>query len=161
MTTNLWSAGLLLLVTLVITRVSCDDQDEGAGKVTVGAVGPIVKAVIKSCTGWRLNRLREVKQFIFDDFAYYHNVEFEARPGAPPEMSLLNAKGETIEFIDLQPHNRAKLNDFMVTRGFKKNLPAQGYASKLKDLHGDDEGVLEEEDHVVTSDDEESEREEL
>ena len=37
-----------------------------------------------------MNRLPEVKKFIYEDIPMFHNVIFKAVPGAPPEAVMLN-----------------------------------------------------------------------
>ncbi|KAJ9596000.1 hypothetical protein L9F63_012821, partial [Diploptera punctata] len=54
----------------------------------------IASARIESCRGCRLNRLPEVKQFVFEDVPLFKNVEFKHIQGASPELVVLNAQDE-------------------------------------------------------------------
>jgi hypothetical protein len=43
---------------------------------------------------------------------------FDRKPGAPPNLHLLNKDGERVETIDLSPLNREQCNQLLVQRGF-------------------------------------------
>jgi predicted ATPase len=51
-------------------------------------------------------------------------VEFIRKPGEPPFLHFLNAAGERVETIDLEPLSRDQCNEALVSRGFyrKKEL---------------------------------------
>ncbi|KAL6268118.1 hypothetical protein P5V15_001208 [Pogonomyrmex californicus] len=51
-------------------------------------------ARVESCSGCSLNRLLDIKQFIFEDLPLYDNVEFKHIPGATPELVLFNIHEE-------------------------------------------------------------------
>lgn len=80
----------------------------------------VMRARVVSCTGWRLNRLPEVKRFINRDLPLFHNVEFQAKPGASPELLLLNADDEILETIDLSPLEQKECNELLLRKGFYK-----------------------------------------
>jgi len=65
-----------------------------------------------------------VKQFIFDDVPLFHDAEFVRKPGEPPFLHFLNAAGERIETIDLQPMSREACNQELLKRGFYKKSSA-------------------------------------
>lgn len=67
-----------------------------------------------------MNRLPEVKKFIFDDVPLFHNAEFKAKPGAPPVAYFLNAVDEAVETVDLSPMTRQECNDLFLKKGFYK-----------------------------------------
>lgn len=73
---------------------------------------------LKSCPGCQLNRLTEVKQFIFEDVPKYENVEFKKIPGAPPELVFLDEKDNEVERIELRSFNRKECNDLLKRKGF-------------------------------------------
>jgi len=47
-------------------------------------------------------------------------VEFKNKPGAPPELLLLNKDGQTVEKIDLAPLDQKGCNDLLISKGFFK-----------------------------------------
>ncbi|XP_046738731.1 selenoprotein M-like [Diprion similis] len=79
-------------------------------------------ARVESCRGCSLNRLPEVKKFIFEDLPLYENVEFKPIPGAVPELVLLN-KEEEVERLQLSRLNREECNELLVNKGFKISRP--------------------------------------
>jgi len=50
----------------------------------------------------------------------FHNVVFKSKPGASPELFLLDGEGETVEVIDLAPYNQKGCNDLLKRKGFFK-----------------------------------------
>jgi len=71
-----------------------------------------------------LNRLPEVKKFIYEDIPMFHNVVFKAVPGADPKLVLLNKLDQVVESIDLAKLKRRECNSLLVKKGFylKKTL---------------------------------------
>ncbi|XP_046415177.1 selenoprotein M-like [Neodiprion fabricii] len=80
-------------------------------------------ARVESCRGCSLNRLPEVKKFIFEDLPLYENVEFKPIPGAVPELVLLNKNDEEVERLQLSRLNREECNELLVNKGFKISRP--------------------------------------
>jgi len=65
-----------------------------------------------------LNKLPEVKQFIFEDFENkYERTTFKRMPGKSPEMIFLNANGEELERVDIAKMTRQELNNFIQAKG--------------------------------------------
>nr|CAD7260156.1 unnamed protein product [Timema shepardi] len=77
-------------------------------------------SIIKSCRACRLNRLPEVKAFIFGDVPSYENVVFKPIPGASPELILLDENEKELERLDLAPLNREECNSLLSKYGFQK-----------------------------------------
>jgi len=98
-----------IIITLTAQSVSTTDEDNA-----------VMSAKVVSCTGWRLNKLPEVKRFINRDIPLFHNVEFEAKPGASPELFLLNSKGNTVEKFDLSKYDQQGCNKLLKKKGFFK-----------------------------------------
>lgn len=67
-----------------------------------------------------MNRLPEVKKFIFEDVPLFHNVQFKAIPGAPPEIVLLNRFDQVVERLQLDKLNRDSCNQLLLKKGFYK-----------------------------------------
>lgn len=67
-----------------------------------------------------MNRLPEVKSFIYNDLPLFHNVVFKGVPGANPDLLLLDGDGETIERIDLGKYDREGCNQLLIEKGFWK-----------------------------------------
>ncbi|XP_012275309.2 selenoprotein M [Orussus abietinus] len=77
-------------------------------------------ARIESCKGCALERLPDVKAFIFEDVPLYENVEFQHIQGVPPDLVLLNEHEEEIERLPLAKLTRDECNELLVLKGFKK-----------------------------------------
>ncbi|XP_029049546.1 selenoprotein M-like isoform X1 [Osmia bicornis bicornis] len=77
-------------------------------------------ARVESCSGCRLNRLPDVKQFIFEDVPNYNNVEFKHIQGAVPELLLFNENDEEVERLPLSSLTREECNNLLVSKGFTK-----------------------------------------
>ncbi|XP_057322425.1 selenoprotein M-like [Microplitis mediator] len=82
------------------------------------------RAVVESCSGCSLNRLPDVKKFIFQDLPDYNNVEFKHIAGAKPELVLYDNDLE-IERLELSKLTRDECNDLLVTKGFKRKVNAR------------------------------------
>ncbi|XP_054008145.1 selenoprotein M-like [Hylaeus anthracinus] len=77
-------------------------------------------ARIESCSGCRLNRLPDVKDFIFEDVPTYDKVEFKHIRGADPELVLFNEDGEEVERLDIALLTRDECNNLLTLKGFVK-----------------------------------------
>ena len=67
-----------------------------------------------------MNRLPQIKKFIFEDLPLFHNAEFKSKPGASPVLLLLNSKGETVKSFDLTKYDREGCNQLLMAQGFYK-----------------------------------------
>lgn len=76
------------------------------------------KCFLQSCPSCSLNRLPEVKKFIYEDVPKYENVEFKKIQGAIPELVLLNDQDEELDRIPLKQFNRQECNDLLKNKGF-------------------------------------------
>jgi len=65
-----------------------------------------------------LNKLPDVKKFIYNDVPLFHNVEFKGKPGANPDLLLLNKDDQIVERIDLSKFNREQCNELLKEKGF-------------------------------------------
>ncbi|XP_011883179.1 PREDICTED: selenoprotein M-like [Vollenhovia emeryi] len=79
-------------------------------------------ARVESCSGCSLNRLPDVKQFIFEDLPQYDNVEFKHIQGAIPELVLFNEQEEEVERLVLSKLTREECNELLLSKGFKRKL---------------------------------------
>ncbi|XP_020290941.1 selenoprotein M-like [Pseudomyrmex gracilis] len=84
--------------------------------------GYYASARVESCGGCSLNRLSDVKQFIFEDVPQYNNVEFKHIQGAVPELVLFNEHEEEVERLLLAKLTRKECNELLVSKGFTKKL---------------------------------------
>jgi len=80
----------------------------------------------------------EVKKFINEDLPFYHDVTFKAKPGANPDLLLLNAADEIVERIDLGKYNRETCNGLLKDLGFfrkeyKDQEPPENLVYKTRD----------------------------
>ncbi|CAH1999536.1 unnamed protein product [Acanthoscelides obtectus] len=79
----------------------------------------IVRARLESCPGCSLNRLPEVRAFVYEDIPKYENVEWKKISGAPPELIFLNDADEEMERYFLDRLNRDECNKLLQSKGFK------------------------------------------
>ncbi|XP_017880689.1 selenoprotein M-like [Ceratina calcarata] len=79
-------------------------------------------AIIESCSGCRLNRLPDVRQFIFEDVPNYNNVAFKHIQGAVPELVLFNENEEEVERLPLSSLTREECNNLLISKGFTKKI---------------------------------------
>ena len=83
----------------------------------------IHSAKVESCAGWRLNKLPEVKTFIYEDLEKkYQRTSFKKIPGKSPEMIFYNDNGEELERLDISKMKRDELNALIVAKG----IPLKG-----------------------------------
>jgi len=100
----------LLLVGVFIGLVLADD-----GKVKTAA-----RAEVESCGGWQLNKMPEVKAFIYQDVPEYENVKFTHVGGKKPDISFYDENDEKIETIELQKKTREECNNILAEYGFER-----------------------------------------
>ena len=75
-------------------------------------------AVIKSCAGWRLNKLPELKKFLRDEIdSYPVEVVF---PGGDPQLVIMDNEGNEIEEISLVNMKGDELAALLEKKGFNK-----------------------------------------
>ncbi|KAJ3642359.1 hypothetical protein Zmor_025154 [Zophobas morio] len=86
--------------------------------VWVNAADRIVRVRLESCPGCKLNRLSEVKAFVYEDFPNYENAEFKKIHGASPVLLFLNEADEIVEKHSLEHLSRQKCNELLTERGF-------------------------------------------
>ena len=91
------------------------------------ATASAIKGEIRSCSGWRLNGLPEVRRFIKDDPENHANLYDDLKvnfiSGHVPELFILDDEGNEIEKIDLAKYSTQELHDLLVGKGFKKGEP--------------------------------------
>lgn len=92
----------------------------------------VVRAEVQSCRGCALNRLPEVKSFIYDDLPKYVDVVFHPIPGAPPQLVLFNGAQEEIKRTDLAPLSRDECNALLNDWGFKRAVESEENADKTR-----------------------------
>jgi len=71
-----------------------------------------------------LNKLPEVKQFIYGDFeSKYDRTVFKKIPGKAPEVIFYTQSGKELERLNIEKFDREELNKMMVSKGIplKKN----------------------------------------
>jgi len=68
-----------------------------------------------------LNKLPEVKQFIYGDLeSKFERTQFKKIPGKAPEIIFFNQGGKEIERINIEKMNREDLNQLLVTKGIPR-----------------------------------------
>ena len=82
-----------------------------------------LKGEIRSCRGWKLNRLPEVKAFLKEGHVdEYQDVSVTWIPGHTPELHILNDEGELTEKVVLKDYTTDGLHSLMEEKGFKKKV---------------------------------------
>lgn len=81
-----------------------------------------------------MNRLPEVKRFIYRDLPLFHNVEFKQISGAVPELILLNKDSDEMERIPLSEKNQLECRQLLIDKGFyMKKTEEEEVPDKYKD----------------------------
>jgi len=92
--------------------------------------------LVESCSGWRLNKLPEVKAFITSDLeTLYERAVYKKVPGKSPEAAFLNKAGEEVERVVMTGMTRVELNALMVAKG----IPLKPAVVKEEEEEGHDE----------------------
>jgi len=108
---------LAVLGSLLIFQARAEDEVEGEDG-EVWEDNSVYKCVIESCSGWRLNKLPEVKNFIYGDFeSKYDRTVFKKIPGKAPEAIFYTQSGKELERLNIERFDREELNKMMVAKG--------------------------------------------
>merc|ERR1712179_529542 len=92
-----------------------------------GEDGVQFEAVIESCSGWRLNKLPEVKNFIYGDFeSKFERTVFKKIPGKAPEAIFYDAKNKVVEKLNIEKFSRSELNQLMIKKGIPQKPDGNG-----------------------------------
>jgi len=78
----------------------------------------VSRGEIQSCRGCSLNRLPDVKAFVYGDISKYDGLEFHPIPGAPPQLVLFDKSDNELKRIDLSSLTRKQCNE-QVNKWFK------------------------------------------
>merc|ERR1711860_244065 len=78
----------------------------------------VYSVVVESCSGWRLNKLPEVKQFIQEDLeTFFDRSTYKKIPGKSPEVVFYNQAEQELERLNVEKFSREELNQLMADRG--------------------------------------------
>ena len=78
----------------------------------------IKKAVLRSCSGWKLNRLPKVKDFIREDAAKFNlPVEYV---GGDPRLVFFDQSGTELKVLDVSQMDRNEIKKVLENHGFKQ-----------------------------------------
>ena len=72
---------------------------------------------IRTCSGCKLNRLHEVRKFVYDEAKKYDNLNVKFIGGHNPDLFILNGE-DVVERIDLAPLSLAQIHQLMKNKGF-------------------------------------------
>lgn len=81
------------------------------------------KAQIFTCAGCKLNRLPELRQFVFDEVngaTSFDGVSLKFTSGHNPDLIIYSDDGSVEETIDMAPLGLNDLNEILLSRGFVK-----------------------------------------
>uniref|UniRef100_A0A1B6KZQ4 Selenoprotein M n=2 Tax=Graphocephala atropunctata TaxID=36148 RepID=A0A1B6KZQ4_9HEMI len=73
----------------------------------------VARGEVQSCRGCSLNRLPDVKSFIYSDLPKYNGVEFHPIHGAVPHLVLFDLSDKEVERIDLTSLSRKECNELV------------------------------------------------
>ncbi|KAI4460852.1 selenoprotein f [Holotrichia oblita] len=88
------------------------------------------RAQVESCPGCSLNRLKDVKTFVYEDVPKYDRVTFKKINGAPPELVFFDKDDNVVERVDLRSLDREQCNYQLLKRGFLLKLAARSPVNK-------------------------------
>jgi len=106
-----------ILVGIIIVNCVFGEEDE---KPEITDKVPYMVRV-ESCSGWRLNKLPEVKNFIKGDLeTKFLNSEFVKIPGKDPELIFYNKNDEELERIEIKDWLRSELVELLDNKGIER-----------------------------------------
>eukprot|EP01122_Echinamoeba_exundans_P012589 TRINITY_DN5301_c0_g1_i1.p1 TRINITY_DN5301_c0_g1~~TRINITY_DN5301_c0_g1_i1.p1 ORF type:complete len:149 (-),score=33.95 TRINITY_DN5301_c0_g1_i1:29-475(-) len=111
---RLIALGLLLLSAGSLVRA----QDADAEEVESPEDSKITYAEIRSCAGCSLNRMPEVKSFLYVDAPKYENVKVEYEHGVEPVVYWYDRKQRLKDLERLGGRSRSALNELFKKKGF-------------------------------------------
>lgn len=77
----------------------------------------IKKVVLRSCSGWKLNRLPKVKEFIREDASRYNlPVEYV---GGDPRLVFFDENETEVKLVDVSQFDRKQIQMVLEAHGFK------------------------------------------
>ena len=93
---------------------------------------------IKSCAGWKLNHLPQVKHFLKTSghADAYDKLKITWIPGHTPTLILRDDAGVEIEKIDLSSHTTEQLHELMKSKGFERKAGGVVPGASLNNLRG-------------------------
>ncbi|XP_033322101.1 selenoprotein M [Megalopta genalis] len=103
------TVAVIYCLTLALTVLNVDSASNYYGS-----------AKVESCGGCTLNRLPDVKDFVYKDVPTYDNVEFKHIRGAEPELVLFDHNNEEIERLPLSQLTREECNNLLTSKGFTR-----------------------------------------
>jgi len=102
------------------TQADIEEAKAFIAKANANQNARAVRAEVISCDACSLDRLTEVKAFIFEDVPLYHNVEFVKAPGKPATIAFYDATDKEFLRVPLSDHDREGCNQILLKRGFFK-----------------------------------------
>ncbi|GJQ75724.1 hypothetical protein Trydic_g17796 [Trypoxylus dichotomus] len=114
---------LVLFTILLFDCLRCDEVEEVIESVIKSS--QYYRAEIQSCPGCSLNKLTDVKAFIYNDAPKYDRVDFKKIQGAPPELVFFDKEDKEIERVSLKKMSREDCNLELLKRGFLLKLAAR------------------------------------
>lgn len=105
----------LLIAALVAAVVSAEGGD-----------AIVIAARIKSCSGWRLNSLPKVKEFLNHVAPQFPAVEVQY-VGGDPRILFLNVYGKEVSQKELTHLDGAAIEELLLENGITRDTPAPQY----------------------------------
>ncbi len=75
-------------------------------------------AVLKTCSGWSLGRLPEVKDFIFHEL---HNYPLDViYCGGDPYITIIDEKGNILSEVPIRGFTKTSIMNYLEEKGFSR-----------------------------------------
>jgi len=107
----------------VIPEITTDaDGDKEAVEETHDPIEEkkVARALIESCSGWKLNALPQLKAFVLNEAKNYENLEVKFISGVDPKIIFFDADGEKLEEMKIGHLSVPALHELLATKGIHK-----------------------------------------
>ena len=91
--------------------------------LAIASISSAIKGEIISCSGWKLNKLPEVRRFLKDPghADAYEGLEITWKSGKVPSLTITQDNGNT-EVIDLSNLTTTEIHDMLSEKGFERKF---------------------------------------
>ena len=113
---------LLLLLLVLVPLVASEE-----------VFAPATRAVLLSCSGWRLNRLPEVKSFIHNEAQNFPNLEIKY-VGGDPRIKFYNESGDEAGHVEVSNLSKVQIVDLLTSRGLTYEVKPDDLADNVGEL---------------------------
>jgi len=126
---------LLSFFLFLCTSGALNVEQKNAAPAETGTASKqqITYAELESCSGWRLNKLPKVKNFINTEAPKYDPKDFKYvnKPGADPNIYFKDAAGNVVEKIAIANFDTEQIIELLKSKGITQLPPAQEEKTEL------------------------------